>query len=203
MLRKKVSIYDNLFWRLSQIHALKGHQVAVDEFCQIINQTDLGVISQKQRIVLIDTAIKTGILQLVETLAERLDSLGLEDDIVTPKKDHYEYAYRPSFWLAAVTTRQTYVPQDAYEKIEKYLCDKFHIPERVDIDGKLLSKQEYCKAIDVWKHHKNIRLFNMGATKPRYRRHMLLGEIEKCAKSDDDRRDAKSKSRNVAMSPRR
>lgn len=145
-----------------------------------IRKINLEDYTQKERIYLIDTAIKAGNLSVVKALSEKFIEQKLADDIRIPSKNNLEHPYRPVFWLPSIVTRQPGVPKENYEKIEKYLCERFNIPSEIKIGDKVFTRKSYLATVELWKHQKNISFMREDKmSKPRYRRHELLDEIEK------------------------
>lgn len=161
-----------------------GIQALNKDILNDIQNLRLRLLSQKNRVCLIDTAVKCGYLSIVQGLTEIFISQGFKDDIRIPSKDNADHPYRPTFWLASIVTR--YRPQENYVAIEKYLCEKLNIPNVVNINGKNTTREEYILAVDKWKHAHNLRFMvnanNKELTypcrKPRHRRHEFLNEIE-------------------------
>lgn len=115
----------------------------------------LSTFEKPLRIDLMDTAIKVGCLPLVKFLAERFIADGFENDIKIPYEQHVEHAYRPVFWLAAVVTRPPQVPESNYNEIEEYLCKRFDIPKKVEINGHTVTRDEYVAYVNDWKKERN------------------------------------------------
>jgi hypothetical protein len=143
-------------------------------------------IDQSERICLIDTAVKAGNLDLVKAIAEKFIAEKFSDDIRIPSENNMEEPYRPVFWLASIVTRQAGVDKSHYQAIEDYLCNRFEIPNTVQLPSEdkktmvTVSRKEYLTYIEAWKHTENIRLLvEDKVRKPRYCRHQLLDEIEK------------------------
>lgn len=131
---------------------------AVETILRYLQNLDLSRIQKPQRILLIDTAIKIGNVQLVKAIADKFQAKGFSDDIRIPYAEHLEHPYRPVFWLAAVTTGFETTPAENYVQIEKYLCEKFGIPDSVVINGNPITRDEYVQAVTEWKRGENIRL---------------------------------------------
>lgn len=181
MQRQAPETVEDLLEIFMEIDFQKGAQAAINQAIECAQKFDFSRLQQDERIYAFDTAVKLGNLDLVKVMAERYIDSGLSDDIRIPSENNMEVPFRPTFWLPSIVTRQEYAGKESYAAIEKYLSEKFDIPEKVNIDGEMLTRDQYCKNIDAWKHQNNIRMFNMGIgmKKPRYRRHELMDAIEK------------------------
>ncbi len=173
--KKESSPYDRLF---DDIFSLYGKNPA-DEItqqktryvCELINLFDLKSIqptekssSKGLRIYLYDTAIKTGNLDVIKALTQRIKSQELSEEIQVPSQDNPEFAFRPSFWLPLIMTRPYYLDEKKVKEITKYICSEFDIPEKVQIQGKTLSQIEYLQEVDAWKAKMNETLKKDGST---------------------------------------
>ncbi|RDI43771.1 hypothetical protein [Aquicella lusitana] len=166
------------------VHLQKmGEKKLVELFSIHIGSLNLKKFSQSERLLFIDTAVKSGNLEVVKMAAEKFIKEGYEDDIRIPSKDNPEQPFRPVFWLASIVSRQPGIPAENYRAIEEYLCQKFNIPNTVNINGKNVTRKEYLAGVELWKHSQNVKfLKELGFKKPRYRRHELMDDIEKGVK---------------------
>jgi hypothetical protein len=162
-------LYDKITNFMTDLHEIPDQlrTQAVETILRYLQNLNLSQIQKPRRILLIDTAIKIGNVQLVQAIADKFEAKGFSDDIRIPYAEHLEHPYRPVFWLAAVTTGFETTPTENYVKIEKYLCEKFAIPNSVVIDGKSITRDEYVQVVTEWKQAENIRL-REGTNSDRY-----------------------------------
>lgn len=173
-------LYNRIFHKLQQIKDPRGKETAVADILEDIKILRLRDYPENERILLIDTVIKFGNVDLVKALARKFKKEGFSDDIRYPSAENPEHPYRPVFWLAAIITRQPHVPLKNYRDIENYLCRKFAVPKVVQIRDEFITREQYLAEVDAWKHCENIRLFQrFNRQLPRYRRHELMDAIEK------------------------
>jgi len=173
-------LYNQILRKLLQIKDPRGKENVVADILADVQKLKLKKYEKKLRILLIDTVIKFGHVELVKTLARKFKQEGFSDDIKIPAAENPEHAYRPVFWLAAIITRQEHVPLENYRAIEAYLCKKFDIPKLVKIDGEKITREEYLADVELWKHMQNVRFLTVNNFRvPRYRRHELMDDIEK------------------------
>lgn len=158
-----VALYD-----LTQVNNDAFANKEQDIINQIDNYLDLAKLAKVDRIYLIDSAIKTGSIAIVTYISEKLITLGFMDDVRKPYELNREYPGRPTFWLAAIVTRQSNVPVENYELIEKYLCEKFNAPALIWINGDPINRHDYLYIISEWKTAENQRLIQNGRTGNRY-----------------------------------
>lgn len=155
----------------------KGSELIINEINIAIEKLDLKKLTKKQRIYLIDTAVKSGELTIVKHLAEKFILAGFKTDITNPSEENIEQPFRPTFWLPSIINR--YKDKSAYRAIENYLCERFNIGDPVEINGKKITRKNYIEEVNRWKHDKNFALMNnVKVKRPRYRRHELMDEIE-------------------------
>ena len=114
----------------------KGKDTIIKEILRDITLLKLYLLDTKNRILLIDAAVKAANLDIVKALTEKYIKEGFENDIKIPSKDNPEHPYRPVFWLASIVSRYPGIPVSAYKAVEDYLCEKFSIPDVVNINGK-------------------------------------------------------------------
>jgi hypothetical protein len=172
--------YNNFIRNLLQIKDPRGKEKVIADLISDVKQLKLKNYEKKLRILLIDTVIKFGNVELVKTLATKFKKEGFADDIKTPAAENPEHPYRPVFWLAAIITRQPHVPLENYRAIERYLCENFGITKTININGKLVTREKYLAGVELWKHKQNVYfLTQRGMKLPRYRRHELMDAIEK------------------------
>ncbi|VVC75229.1 hypothetical protein AQUSIP_05170 [Aquicella siphonis] len=159
---------NNLLIRMLDLLDPSEKEAALRDILRELKILDLSGIDKRERICLIDSAIKFGSMELVTAITEKYIALGLQDDIRVPYENHGEHAFRPVFWLAAVATRLPGIPEENYNAIEKYLCEKFNIPVTVVIDGTAITRDEYVKAVTAWKQQQNAKLRQQGRDSDRY-----------------------------------
>lgn len=111
------------------------------------------------RMLYMQNTVKSGCVNAVMSLAKILlniskNELSNYSEIInTPDT-------APLFWLPAVVTRwdESKVPDKNYKEIENYLC-KLLCPEgKAKINGEIVTRNEYVKAVNNWKVEKNKQL---------------------------------------------
>ncbi len=120
------------------------------------------LLTPVNRQALLAGVVKSGSLELVKVCIEKmlaLDRRELENhcQILKLSPDSFEV---PIFWLPAVCSRwnESKVPDQAYVEIENYLCNLLCPQGTAILYGKLVTRDEFVRNVNVWKVAQNKKL---------------------------------------------
>lgn len=138
-----------------------GTETIESHMLNSLDMLDLSCLEETSWVYALESLVKSGCVNAVKKMISRFKKYNKESclhNFDKIRREHFSKRGvnkndRPIFWLAAIVTRwdADRVPERNYEMIENHMCSLLCPTGMAEVDGMLVSRNEYISAINNWK----------------------------------------------------